>query len=174
MLPFFTFGILLIISGLMAAFVMPAPNKVNNPAGELEKSSGGLMPGFITLLQIPTVALASFSILVASISLGFINSTLYAHLQQVRFIIRKFLTIIHENSGIHNSNKFCNVEISVHAELYSYRRNLHSESRNVLSLRTFMESSSQSYFGAQVYQLTRILAYRRFIRVHWTRCHYSF
>ena len=86
MLPFLVFGILLLVSGLMAVFVMPEP-KLENLTGDLEKSSGGFTPGFITLLQIPTVALASFSILVASLSLGFLNCTLYAYLGQVKKLI---------------------------------------------------------------------------------------
>ncbi len=84
MVPFLLFGVLLLVSGLLTIFVMPEPKLDSNLTGDLEKSSGGITPGFITLLHIPTVALAAFSILAASISLGFLNSTLYAHLEQVR------------------------------------------------------------------------------------------
>jgi len=77
MLPFLVFGVSLLASGILSVTIMPKKLKEDNPSGEVRK------PAFLSLLQIPSVALASFSILTATISLGFLNSTLYAHLTQV-------------------------------------------------------------------------------------------
>ncbi|KAF2352408.1 Major facilitator superfamily [Trinorchestia longiramus] len=74
-LPFVCMGSLLLVAATTTLFLLPSPE---GPA-ELETHHGGSQ--LIQLFKIPPITLAAFSIIAASISIGFVQATLEPHLR---------------------------------------------------------------------------------------------
>lgn len=72
--PFAILGSALFLSAIMTAFVLP-----EHAEAEVESKSGGSL---LQVLKIPGVLLAACSIIVTSISIGFLQATLEPHLRQ--------------------------------------------------------------------------------------------
>ena len=75
-LPFVALGSLLIAAALLTHFVLP--KKYN----ETQQTDSESKKGMIDLLKVPSIALAAYSILCASITIGFIQATLEPHLRK--------------------------------------------------------------------------------------------
>ncbi len=76
-LPFAALGALLICAAVMTHFVLPS--KYDEKVSDTEE---GQRKGMLDALKIPAIALAAYSILCASITIGFIQATLEPHLRQ--------------------------------------------------------------------------------------------
>jgi predicted MFS family arabinose efflux permease len=76
-LPFVALGGLLICAAIMTHFVLPSKYDERSAENELGKKKG-----MIDALKIPSIALAAYSILCASITIGYIQATLEPHLRQ--------------------------------------------------------------------------------------------
>lgn len=75
-LPFAVLGGLLICAAMMTHFVLPSKY---DERSESEQSS---RKGMLDLLKVPSIFLAAYSIICASITIGFIQATLEPHLRQ--------------------------------------------------------------------------------------------
>jgi len=76
--PFAVTGALLYATAILVAVVMPRGASVSEST---EKNGNGF--GVFTILKIPGVMIAAFSIINAANSIGFLSSTLEPHIRQV-------------------------------------------------------------------------------------------
>ncbi len=79
-LPFAALGGLLMSVALMTYFVLPA--KYDEDEANEDDSAQSEKKGMLDLLKIPSISLAAYSILNASITIGYIQATLEPHLRQ--------------------------------------------------------------------------------------------
>ena len=78
-LPFVTMGGLLISAAILTHFVLP---KKYDEKQEEEENPGERKKGMIDLLKVPSIALSAYSILCASVTIGYIQATLEPHLRR--------------------------------------------------------------------------------------------